>query len=87
GGRYEGVANIGFNPTFGRTELSIEIHLFDFAEQLYGETVEVYFLKKIRDERAFASVDDLVKQIRQDVETAHALLAAHRPQAAVDPAL
>jgi riboflavin kinase / FMN adenylyltransferase len=87
GGRYEGVANIGFNPTFGRSELSIEIHLFDFAEQLYGETVEVYFLKKIRDERTFASVEDLVKQIRQDVETAHALLAAHRPQATVDPPL
>ena len=77
GHRYKGVANIGFNPTFGRTELSIEIHLFDFAERLYGETVEVYFVKKIRDERAFASVDDLARQIGRDVETAHALLAAH----------
>jgi riboflavin kinase / FMN adenylyltransferase len=87
GRRYEGVANIGFNPTFGRTELSIEIHLFDFAEQLYGETVEVSFVKKIRDERAFASVEELVKQIRHDVETAHALLAAHHLQATVNPAL
>ncbi len=87
GRRYEGVANIGFNPTFGRTELSIEIHLFDFAEQLYGETVEVSFVQKIRDERAFASVEELVKQIRHDVETAHALLAAHHPQATIDPAL
>ncbi len=87
GRRYEGVANIGFNPTFARTELSIEIHLFDFAEQLYGETVEVSFMRKIRDERAFASVEELVKQIRHDVETAHALLAAHHLQATVNPAL
>ncbi len=79
--RYEGVANIGFNPTFGRTQLSVEIHLFDFAQQLYGEAVEVSFVKKIRDERAFPSVADLVKQIGQDVETAHTLLATYRHHA------
>jgi riboflavin kinase/FMN adenylyltransferase len=78
---FEGVANIGFNPTFGRTELSLEIHLFDFAQQLYGETVSVSFVKKIRDERAFPSVADLAKQIGQDVETAHTLLAAYRQHA------
>jgi riboflavin kinase / FMN adenylyltransferase len=79
--RYEGVANIGFNPTFGRTQLSVEIHLFDFSQQLYGEAVEVSFVKKIRDERAFPSVTDLVKQINQDVETAHTLLATYRRHA------
>jgi riboflavin kinase/FMN adenylyltransferase len=83
--QYEGVANIGFNPTFGRTQLSVEIHLFNFAEQLYSETVEVYFLKKIRDERAFPSVADLVRQIGQDVEAAHTLLAAHRLHAPAGP--
>jgi riboflavin kinase / FMN adenylyltransferase len=81
--RYEGVANIGFNPTFGRTQLSVEIHLFNFSEPLYGESVEVSFVKKIRDERAFPSVADLVKQIGQDVETAHTLLAAYRHHAAL----
>jgi riboflavin kinase/FMN adenylyltransferase len=83
GRRYEGVGNIGFNPTFGRTQLSVEIHLFNFAEQLYGETVEVSFVKKIRDERAFPSVAALVKQISQDVETAHTLLATYRHHAAL----
>jgi riboflavin kinase/FMN adenylyltransferase len=78
---YEGVANIGFNPTFGRTQLSVEIHLLNFAEQLYGETVAVSFVKKIRDEQAFPSVADLVKQIGQDVEAAHTLLATHRHHA------
>jgi riboflavin kinase/FMN adenylyltransferase len=79
--RYEGVANIGYNPTFGRSQLSIEIHLFDFAMQLYGEMVEVFFVKKIRDERAFPSVADLAIQIGRDVEAAHTLLAAHHAQA------
>ncbi|MBI3326024.1 MAG: bifunctional riboflavin kinase/FAD synthetase, partial [Nitrospinae bacterium] len=79
--RYEGVANIGFNPTFGRTQLSVEIHLFDFADHLYGETIEVHFVKKIREERAFPSVSNLVEQIRKDVQTAHVLLEAHHAQA------
>ncbi len=77
--RYGGVANIGFNPTFGRTQLSIEIHLFNFSDQLYGETVEVHFVRKIRDEQAFPSIAALVEQIGRDVEAAHVLLAAHRP--------
>jgi riboflavin kinase / FMN adenylyltransferase len=80
---YEGVANIGFNPTFGRTQLSIEIHLFNFSQQLYGETVEVSFVKKIRDEQAFPSVTHLVTQIRRDVEAAHAVLAARRSHASL----
>jgi riboflavin kinase/FMN adenylyltransferase len=83
--RYEGVANIGFNPTFGRTQLSVEIHLFNFSHRLYGETVEVFFVQKIRDERAFPSVADLVEQIAQDVEAAHILLAAHRHHASLNP--
>jgi len=83
--RYSGVANIGFNPTFGRTHLSIEIHLFQFSDQLYGETVEVYFVQKIRDERAFPSIAALVEQIGRDVETAHVLLAVHRPHTSFSP--
>lgn len=80
GQRHEGVANIGYNPTFGRAQLSIEVHIFDFSQQLYSETVEVYFIMKIRDERTFPSVADLIAQIGHDVETAHALLAAYRAQ-------
>jgi riboflavin kinase / FMN adenylyltransferase len=83
--RYGGVANIGFNPTFERSQLSIEIHLFNFSEQLYGENVEVHFVQKIRDERAFPSIAALVEQIGRDVEAAHVLLAAHRPQTSSSP--
>jgi riboflavin kinase/FMN adenylyltransferase len=78
GQSYDGVANLGFNPTFGRSQLSLEIHLFDFAQDLYGEMVDVSFVKKIRDERAFPSVTDLVTQIAQDVEAAHTVLETHR---------
>jgi len=83
--RYEGVANIGFNPTFGRTQLSLEIHLFNFSDHLYGEAVEVFFVQKIRDERAFPSVADLVEQIGRDVAAAHVLLAAHRHHTSLSP--
>ncbi len=85
GRRYKGAASIGFNPTFSRTQISVEIHLFDFAACLYGETIEVHFVKKIREERAFPSVNDLVEQIGQDVETARSLLAGHHAQASSSP--
>jgi riboflavin kinase/FMN adenylyltransferase len=83
GQTHEGVANIGYNPTFGRTQLSIEVHLFDFTQQLYGESVEVFFVEKIRDERTFPTVTDLIAQISRDVETAQTLLSARRTRASL----
>jgi riboflavin kinase/FMN adenylyltransferase len=80
GQSYAGVANVGYNPTFGNQVLSVEAHLFDFAMDLYGATVRVEFLQKIRDERKFASVDELVAQITCDAQQArriHAQLALH----------
>ncbi|MDA8082119.1 MAG: bifunctional riboflavin kinase/FAD synthetase [Nitrospiraceae bacterium] len=67
---YDGIANIGVRPTFDKQILSIEANLFDFNEDIYGEEISVYFLEKIRDEKKFGSVDELVSQIRQDVEAA-----------------
>lgn len=77
---YEGVCNIGYKPTFhaGRDVVSIEVHIFDFDQQIYGEDVEVYFLKRIRDEQKFKSVDDLIKQITQDKQTAKEFFAASK---------
>ena len=66
-----GMLNIGYNPTFegeensGR-ERSIEINIFDFNRDIYGETVTIEFFKRIRDEIKFDSVDSLVKQIKKD---------------------
>ncbi len=62
-----GVANIGCRPTIDGAKNSLEIHLFDFNESLYGEILEVYFLHKIRDEIKFSSVDELIAQIHKDI--------------------
>jgi riboflavin kinase / FMN adenylyltransferase len=75
---YPGVANIGYNPTFGNQALSVEAHLFDVEANLYGATVRVEFLHRLRDERKFASVEELVAQIACDAQYArqvHAQLA------------
>ncbi|ETW99916.1 MAG: hypothetical protein ETSY1_13175 [Candidatus Entotheonella factor] len=71
----DGVANVGYNPTFGNEALSVEAHLFDFQADLYGETIRVEFVRKIRDERKFDSVDALMTQIQQDAEQARAIHA------------
>jgi riboflavin kinase/FMN adenylyltransferase len=70
-----GVANVGYNPTFGNDALSVEAHLFDFQTDLYGDTIRVEFVRKIRDERKFESVDALIAQIAQDAEQARAIHA------------
>ncbi len=59
--------NIGPNPTFGEHALKVEVHLIDRDESLYGEPLEVEFLSKLRDVRAFGSKDELVAQLREDV--------------------
>jgi riboflavin kinase/FMN adenylyltransferase len=76
---YPGVANVGYNPTFGNQALSVEAHLFDVDVQLYGAMVCVEFLQRIRDERKFASVEELAAQIAcdaQEARTVHAKLAS-----------
>ncbi len=73
-----GVANIGTRPTVGGTRSLLEVHIFDFAEEIYGRYVEVEFLHKLRDEQRFDSFELLVARIRRDIEEARAWLrAAH----------
>ncbi|MET0405096.1 MAG: bifunctional riboflavin kinase/FAD synthetase [Cystobacter sp.] len=70
-----GVANIGVKPTFGVHEVTIEAHLLDFNADLYGRELRVEFLDRLRAERRFASVAELVGQIKRDVEAARAVIA------------
>ncbi|RNF40590.1 riboflavin biosynthesis protein RibF [Planococcus salinus] len=66
---YEGVCNIGFKPTFNNPDvkkLTIEVHIFDFERSIYGEQVVVEWHRRIRDERKFAGIEELKKQIEQD---------------------
>lgn len=73
---YQSVTNVGFNPTFKEIRhLNIETNIFDFDRDIYGEPLEIEFVKKIRDERKFPTVNDLISQIRQDVETAKKILS------------
>jgi riboflavin kinase / FMN adenylyltransferase len=70
-----GVINLGVRPTIsgGKSERVLEIHLFDFDRDLYGQEVEVRFLKFLRPEKKFENLDALVQQIRRDVEEARAV--------------
>ncbi|MEF2965164.1 bifunctional riboflavin kinase/FAD synthetase [Paenibacillus sp. M1] len=72
-----GVMNVGVKPTFHDDALrpSLEIHLFDFHSDLYGESLLVEVYEFIREERKFAGVDELVAQITKDAETAKQLLS------------
>jgi len=74
-----GVANVGFNPTFGENSLGVEVHLLDFAGDLYGQEVSVRFRDRIRDERKFKSVEELVRQIEKDVGYARSARIATHP--------
>lgn len=72
---YKSVTNIGHNPTFkDGKQLHIETNIFDFDTDIYGESLEIEFLQKIRDEKKFPTVNDLITQIRSDVETAKKVL-------------
>lgn len=77
--RYRGVANVGFNPTFHRDRLSVEAHIFDFDDKIYGQEIEALFIKRIRSEIEFKSADELVEQIKKDIETAKTLLTESDP--------
>ena len=75
GKTYGGAANLGYNPTFGDTDLSLEAHLFDFDLDIYGKPITVRFIDRLRDELRFSSPDELAAQIRKDVDTAKKILA------------
>jgi riboflavin kinase/FMN adenylyltransferase len=66
-----GMMNVGFRPTVATVpEATIEVHLFDFDRDIYGEQVAVSFLRRLRDERKFDSLSDLVEQLGRDREEA-----------------
>jgi riboflavin kinase/FMN adenylyltransferase len=71
-GVHLGVVNLGVRPTVttGKPERVLEIHLFDFDRDIYGRDVEVRFVKYLRPEEKFASVDELIAQIRRDADQA-----------------
>jgi riboflavin kinase/FMN adenylyltransferase len=77
GGPRAGVASAGLRPTVDQSgRWLLEVHLFDFAQEVYGHLVRVEFLHKLRDEEKFESIEELTAAIRNDTEQARALFAA-----------
>lgn len=68
------VANVGVRPTFGGEHVRLEVHVPGFCGQLYGERMQVFFMKHIREERKFESKEILKKQIKTDIQTALSFL-------------
>ena len=74
GVRYGGMMNQGPRPTFGIAARALEVHLFDFAGELYGETVTVEWVRRLRDVQTFPSREALVAQIGRDAVAARQVL-------------
>ena len=66
GRMYKGMSNIGYRPTIDHGELTIEVNIFNFDQQLYGEEIIIYFVDRMRDERKFESLDALKEQLVKD---------------------
>ncbi|OXA94884.1 bifunctional riboflavin kinase/FAD synthetase [Flavobacterium hercynium] len=69
-----GMMNIGFNPTVNGEKQSIEVHLFDFDADIYGQQIEVSLLQYLREEQKFGSVELLTAQLHQDKKDAIAFI-------------
>jgi riboflavin kinase / FMN adenylyltransferase len=74
----DAVANLGRRPTFGKLQENFEVHLFDFAGDLYGKTLRVALVDFIRPEMKFSGLDQLKAQIAADGQTARSILTASR---------
>ena len=75
GNPFKGVANIGYSPTFENHEFTVEVHIFDFDDNIYGEKIRVNFIKRIRDEVKFSNISELIDQINKDIAVAREILA------------
>lgn len=63
---YKGITNVGYNPTVENDKLSIETHILNFELDIYSEYIELEFINRIRDEKKFDSILELIKQLRKD---------------------
>ncbi len=73
GKRYAGATNVGVRPTVSGHDPNAETHVIDFSGDLYGKEIEISFIRKLRDERKFDSVEDLKEQLEKDVARCRAI--------------
>jgi riboflavin kinase/FMN adenylyltransferase len=74
---YDGMMNIGTRPTFNDRERTLEVHLFNFDEDIYGKEVQVRFVKRMRDEKKFDGKEELINQLKVDENSAKEILRHH----------
>ena len=79
-GCYDGVANLGKRPTFNKSDILLEVHIFDFAGDIYGHHMSVSFIDYLRAEKKFNGLDELKAQIAADSARAREILAAEPAQ-------
>ena len=72
-GLFQGVANIGYSPTFDDHIFTVEVHILDFEGDIYGEDIKVNMIQKLRDEKKFSGIDELSHQIETDIDNARIL--------------
>jgi len=72
--RRASVTNVGIRPSFDSSERTVEAYIFDFDQDLYGQRLTLEFVERLRPEKKFSSIDELVAQIRHDAEQARRLL-------------
>ena len=77
GGPKDAVASVGTRPTFAGTKPLLEVHIFDFDENVYGEYIHVDFISRLRSEKKYAQVEELVAQMHRDADNAKSILAAN----------
>lgn len=74
---YDGMMNIGTRPTFEGQTQTLEVHLFNFNEDIYGKEVQVRFYERIRDEKKFSGKEELVEQLGNDKKEVREILSTH----------
>jgi riboflavin kinase/FMN adenylyltransferase len=72
---YNGVANIGYSPTFDDHEFTVEVHILDFSDNIYDKKIRVNFIQRIRDEQKFSNISELIDQIKKDIAAARDIFA------------
>lgn len=79
---FYGMLNIGERPTFDGASYSIEVHIIDFEEDIYGKEIQIQFVKRVRDEMKFSGKDELISQLNQDKKMVMEVLKYKKPNIA-----
>lgn len=79
---YGGMMNIGVRPTFDGEQETLEVNIFDFDKSIYGKEVQIQFVERIRNERSFDGIEQLIEQLKSDEKSSRKILKNHSPDIA-----